>query len=174
MSDTIIAFKMTREQIIGSVVINFVVGLFLIVMGAMLHPLLKRMWEGMKRPSPLTPQTKGQLVTNLAMYENSLERLNYLSAHAKDLFLYLIQLVMSALLLSAIAFCLYVFRLLMRDAPYVELPLLFVVVLLVFAGVFCAVGLWEAGRMSDKKIAATREGIQKRIDDINAALHPPD
>ena len=33
MSDTIIAFKMTREQIIGSVVINFVVGLFLIVMG---------------------------------------------------------------------------------------------------------------------------------------------
>ncbi len=165
---------MTREQIIVNVVIAVFVGLFLIVVGAVLNPLLKRVWERMNRPSPLTPQTKGQLVTNLAMYEDSLERLNYLSTHAKDLFLYLIQLVMSALLLSAIAFCLYVFRLLMRDAPYVELPLLFVVVLLVFAGVFCAVGLWEAGRMSDKKIAATREGIQKRIDDINAALHPPD
>ena len=161
---------MTREQIIG----NIVIGLFLIVAGAVLHPLLKRAWKWINRRSPLTPQTKGQLVTNLAMYEDSLERLNYLSGHAKDLFLYLIQLMMSALLLSVIAFCVYVFRLLMRDAPYVEFPLLVVVVLLVFAGVFCGVGLWEAGRMSDKKIAATKEGIQKHIDDINAALHPPD
>src|SRR6266496_1048058 len=86
---------MTREQIIVNVVIAVFVGLFLIVVGAVLNPLLKRMWARMNRPSPLTPQTKGQLVTNLAMYEDSLERLNYLSTDAKDLFLYLIQLVMS-------------------------------------------------------------------------------
>src|SRR5207244_4487422 len=67
--------QMTREQIIG----NIVIGLFLIVAGAVLHPLLKRAWKWINRRSPLTPQTKGQLVTNLAMYEDSLERLNYLS-----------------------------------------------------------------------------------------------
>jgi hypothetical protein len=101
---------MTREQIIGNVVIASVVGLFLIVVGAVLQPLLKRLWERMNRPSPLTPQTKGQLVTNLAIWESELERLNYLSTHAKDLFLRLIQLVMVTLLFSIAAFWLYVFR----------------------------------------------------------------
>src|SRR5438105_11483576 len=107
---------MTREQIIVNVVIAVFVGLFLIVVGAVLNPLLKRVWERLNRPSPLTPQTKGQLVTNLAMYEDSLERLNYLSTHAKDSFLYLIQMVMSTVLFSAIDFCRSALRLLMREA----------------------------------------------------------
>jgi uncharacterized membrane protein YbhN (UPF0104 family) len=170
--DTIVAVKMTREQIIGSIIINFLVGVFLLVMGAVLRSPLKRMWERMNRPAPLTPQTRGQLVTNLATYAASLERLNYLSTHLKDLFLYLIQLVMAALLFSIMAFFLYAFKLAIRDAPPVELSYVLVLVMLVFAGLCCGLGLWEAGRMSDKKIDATKESIQKRIDETNKQLNP--
>lgn len=163
---------MTHEQIIGSIVINFIVGVFLLVMGAVLRSPLKRMWERMNRPTPLTPQTRGQLTTNLATYEASLERLNYLSTHLKDLFLYLIQLVFVVLLFSIMAFFLYTFKLVVRDAPPVELSYVLVLTLLVLAGLCCGLGLSEAGRMSDKKIDATKESIQKRIDEINKQLNP--
>jgi hypothetical protein len=126
---------------------------FLVVVGAALQPALKRLWERINRPSPLDPQTKGGLVTSLAMAENSLERLNYLREHTKDLFLYLIQLVLATLLLSILALSLYTFRLLGRNPDVV---LLAVVVLLIFAGILSFVGLWEAGRMSDNKIGLVR------------------
>ena len=43
---------MTREQIVWDFVIALVVGLFLIVVGAILQPLLKRLWERMVRGAP--------------------------------------------------------------------------------------------------------------------------
>jgi uncharacterized integral membrane protein len=166
---------MTHQQIIGEVVIALVVGLFLLVMGAVLQPLFKKMWGWINRPSPLTPQTKGQLVTSLEVAKDSLERLNYFSTHSKDLFLYLIQLVMAALLLLTTASAVYVVRLFSQSLPtgYIDLPLLAVVVLLALTGVLCALGLVEAGRMSDKKIDATKNSIQKNINEINRRLNPP-
>ena len=32
----------------------------------------------------------------------------------------------------------------------------------------------EAGKLSGKKIDATKKGVQKRIDEINRQLNPPD
>jgi hypothetical protein len=80
-------------------------------------------------------------------------------------------LVLTTLLLSILALLIYVFMLLTRNM----LPegLLAVVILLIFAGLMCIAGLWEAGRMSDKKIDATRAGIQKQIDEIKRRLNPP-
>jgi hypothetical protein len=70
-----IADHMTHEQGVN-IVISLVVGLILIVVGAVLQPLLKRLWERVKTPSPLTPQTRGQLMGQLLVWEAELERLN--------------------------------------------------------------------------------------------------
>jgi hypothetical protein len=165
---------MTRGQIIGEVVIALVVGLFLLAVGALLQSPLKRVRERMNRPSPLTPQTKGQLVTSLETAKYSLERLDYFSAHPKDFFLYLIQLVMAALLLMTMACDIYSFRLLLRSAAagYLDFSQFIVVVLFAMAGVMCIFGLVEAGRMSDKRVDATRNSFQKSIDEINRKLNP--
>jgi Trk-type K+ transport system membrane component len=99
--------QMTHEQIIGNVVISVVVGLFLIIIGAILQPLLKKLWQRMNRAVPLTPQTRGQLLYNRTLWEAEIERLDYLSTHRKDLFLLLIQLMMVVLLTIIAAFWLY-------------------------------------------------------------------
>ena len=166
---------MTSEQIVEESAIGLVVGLFLLVLGSALHSPLNRVWERIKRPSPLTPQTKGQLVTSLEMAKDSLQRLNYFSTHSKDLFLYLIQLLLAAVLLSTTAFAICAFRLLVKNAPagYVDLLLLTVEVFLALSGVLCIIGLAEAGRMSDKRIDASKNRIQKNIDEINKKLNPP-
>jgi len=106
---------------------------------------------------------------------NSLERLNYFSTHSKDFFLYLVQVLMAALLCLAIAFATYALRLLSQSATagYVAPLLLTVVVVFVISGVLCALGLAEAGRMSDKRIDAIRNNIQKNIDEINRKLNTP-
>jgi hypothetical protein len=161
---------MTHEQIIWNIVISFFVGLFLIVVGAILQPLLKRMWQHMNRPMPLTPQTRGQLVTNRAIWEAELERLNYLSIHTKDLFLRLIQWVMVVLLMLVAMALLYTVRLLALGA---DMFLILVLVMLIFAGLFSVLGVKECDRLSDKKIDATKGSIQKRIAEIDRQLNPP-
>ena len=61
-----------------------------------------------------------------------------------------------------------------RSAPAMPNALLaLVVVVLTFAGAMSALTMWEAGRMSDKKIDATKKGAQKHIDEINRQLNPP-
>jgi len=147
---------MTREQIIWEVVIGLIVGLFLLVMGAVLQAPLRRVWQRMNRPTPLTPQTKGQLVTALEVAKGSLERLNYFSTHSKDLFLYLIQLLMAALMFSTIAFAIYAFQLMLQSAPagYIDLALLTVVVFLALSAVLCAnwlVGSWPNVRQENRR-----------------------
>jgi hypothetical protein len=168
---------MTHDQVVGSVVISLVVGLVLIVVGAVLQPLLKRLWERVNTPSPLTPQTRGQLMGQLVLWEAELERLNYLSANAKELFLRLIQLTVTALFLLIIACWLGVVRFLSILSPPLPphdlLPIMALVVL-TFAAVISLTAMLEAGKLSGKKIDATKKGIQKRIDEINKQLNPPD
>jgi len=165
---------MTRDQIVGGVIISFVVGLLLIVVGAVLQPLFKRAWERMTAPSPLTPQSKGQLMGQLLVWDAELERLNYLGTHAKELFLHLFQVCVVASLLSVLAFLIYIIRILILEGPrMVDLALALIVVLLIFAEFFFAIALVEAGRMSDKRIGITKKNVQKRIDDINKLLNPP-
>jgi Trk-type K+ transport system membrane component len=153
--------------------LKLMVGLVLMVVGAVLGPLFKRIWEWMNRPTPLTPQTQGQLVTSRAMAQASLDRLNYLSTHPKDLFLYLVQLVMAALLFIDMALLLYVSKQLAHNGTPADLSLVLILFVLVVAGVMCTIGLLEAGRLSDKKINPLKERIQKSIDEINNKLSPP-
>jgi hypothetical protein len=160
---------MTHEQIIEELVIGF----FLILVGIVLQPLLTMIWKRMNKPSPLTAQTKGQLVTSLAMAEASLERLNYLDAHPRDLFLYLIQLVLTALFLAFVAIFLCGFRLLLYTRPLIDLFQLLVVILFAVAAIICLFGLAEGSRLSGKRIDATKQAVQKTIDEINRRLNPP-
>ena len=160
-------------QIVGGVVISFVVGLLLIFVGAVLQPLLKRAWDRLNAPSPLTPQTKGQLMAQLVVWEAELERLNYLATDAKELFLHLFQVCMAALLLSVLAFLLYVVRSILVTPQPTDLFLALMVVVLTFAGAFLVIAMREAGRISDKRIDVTKKSIQKRIDEINKQLNPP-
>lgn len=162
---------MTHEQIVGSVVISLVVGVFLIILGAILQPLLKRAWERMNAPSPLTPQTKGQLMAQLVLWEAELERLNYLNTHAKDLFLNLFQVCMAAFLLLGLAFLLYVVSFI-PTASGGLFRIWALAVLTVAIGVF-GLAIREAGRMSDKRIDGTIKNVQKRMDEINKQLNPP-
>jgi len=154
---------MTREQIVG----EFVLGIVLIIVGIVLQPLLKKIWAWMNKQGPLDAKSKGRLYESLSMTEDSLKRLDHLSAHPKDLFLYLIQLVLATFFSLIVAFCLYVFSRFMPAAPS-YLPIILVFVCL--AAVFCVVGLVEANRLSDKKIDDTRQGLQKTIDDIRKKL----
>jgi hypothetical protein len=167
---------MTRDQIVGSVVISLVVGVFLIIVGAVLQPLLKRMWERMNAPSPLTPQTRGQLLGQLVIWEAELERLNYLGTHTKELFLHLFQVCIAAVILAIAAFELYIVRMLILTGSRSEVDvfLAFTVVLLALADVFFVIAMVEAGRMSEKKIGLTKKKAQKRIDAINQQLNPPE
>ena len=164
---------MTHDQIVGTVVISLVVGVFLIFLGAVLQPLFRRAWERMNAPSPLTPQTKGQLMASLVVWEAELERLTYLSTHPKELFLYLFQLCVAALLVSVLASLMCVVGFTLAPPAFTNLFLALALAALVLVGGFLATAMWEAGRMSDKKIDVTRKKVQKRIDDVNKLLNPP-
>ena len=112
----------------------------------------------------------------LLMWEAELERLSYLSANPKELFLRLIQLAAAALLLLSLACWLGVVRFLSTLSPPLPatdfFPILALVVLTVAAGV-SLIAMLEAGRLSDKKIDATKKGVQKHIDEINKQLNTP-
>jgi hypothetical protein len=155
---------MTREQIIWQIAI----GLFLLVLGAVLGPLFKSAWAWMNRPTPLSPKDKGKLLEQITMQEQALERLNYFSSHSKDLFLYLYQVAITALLLLIAAVCIYAFL----PLPRVE-ALLLCTFMVAFSVLFCIMGFVEAGRMSDKKIDANKETIKKSIDEAKRKLNMP-
>lgn len=63
---------MTHEQIIWQIGI----GLFLIVLGAVLVPLFKSAWAWMNRPTPLSSKDKGKLLEQITIQEHPLERLD--------------------------------------------------------------------------------------------------
>jgi len=96
-----------------------------------------------------------------------------LTTHPKDLFLYLIQLALAALFFAFSAIFLYGFRLLILAKPLIDLLQLTVIILFALAALLSFLGFFEAGRMSEKKIDATKERIQNQIDDINHRLKPP-
>jgi hypothetical protein len=159
---------MAREQIIGEIVI----GLFLLLLGMVLQPILKTIWKRINRPSPLNAQTKGQLVTSLTMAEQSLDRLNYLTTHPKDLFLYFIQLLLTALFLGFAAVFLYTFTIFLYTRPVLPVSQVLAIIFFAIAATVCLFGLAEANRLSDKKIDDTKRAVQKTIDDINHKLNP--
>jgi hypothetical protein len=159
----------TRAQIITEIII----GLFLLIVGAVSRPLLKRLWQRMNRPSPLSPEYKGQLTKSLAMYEMELDRLNYFAAHSKDLFLYLLGGLFTVLFLSITATIIYIFPPFHSTDthPYLTPRFAIVLLLLLFADGLCLVGAVESSKLSDKKLQGNKTNLQKRIDQIRDSLN---
>jgi hypothetical protein len=148
---------MNKQQIIWQIVIGL-----LLLAWEVLKPLLERMRAWVNRPSPLSPKDKGKLLEQILMQEQALERLNHFSQHPKDLFLFLYQVAGVALLFFMAAVCTQFY-----GGP--GLLLLFVTL----SAMMVLLGILEASRMSDKKIEATRAGIQKSIDDAKQKLNTP-
>jgi hypothetical protein len=161
--------QMSRVQIVGEILI----GLFLLIVGAVFGPLFKRLWQWFNRPSPLTPQTRGELTTQLAISEGALSRFNYLGSNQKDLFLYLIQLIFFVLFCSIFAVMLYISPQLTPGDPYIRLHLVAFYIFLILADLVCLLGMIEASKMSDKRLDGEKARVQKRIDDIKKLLNPP-
>jgi hypothetical protein len=161
---------MTRAEVIASILINFLV----LTVGAASRPLLKKLWAKMNEPSPLTLQTRGQLISYLGFYEEALARLNHLATNTKDLFLYFMQLLFAALCFSISAALAYVLSLVHWRSNYVDAHLLVLILLLLPADGVCIVGWIQASKMSGKKIEVQKARILKNIADIQKRLNPPE
>ena len=164
---------MTHDQIVN-LLISLGSGTLLLIAAKALGPLFKRISERMNRPSPLTPQSKGQLVTAIAQSETELERLRYLNTHPRDLFLALIQLLMATFMFALAAALLYLlpvaFVMSAQSTAFAHLMGLFMVIA---ALVISITGMVQAGRLSEKKIDKILKGIEKTIEDYTARLNPP-
>jgi hypothetical protein len=150
---------MTKEQVIVAIVASMV-GAALI---ELLKPALKALWARLNRPTPLSLQGKVQLAAQVTMQEQALERLNHLSLHTKDVFLYLFELALAIFMLVAAA----IFIVMVAYQP------LFVMILLVLAVLLCIVAFVEAQRLSAKNIDTTKSKVQKFIDEGRAKLNLP-
>lgn len=148
---------MTKETVIVSVIASLV-GTALIELS---KPALKALWAKMNRPSPLSLQGKVQLAAQVTLQEQELARLNHMSLHSKDVFLYLYQLTLTILILFTAALFAFFYR------PIFAAPLL------IFASVFCMIAFVEAYRLSDKNIDVTKSKVQKFIDEGRAKLNLP-
>ena len=157
---------MTRAEIIGSILINC----FVLIVGAICSPLLKKLWARMNRPSSLTPATKGQLTKLVAETELALEHLNYLDTHPKDLFLYFIGLVLTILFLAISAAAIYVAPMYFLH-PYMNVRGLAIFLILALGDLLCIAGIVESSRLSDKRIQGQRDRLQNAIDETKKKLN---
>jgi hypothetical protein len=157
---------MTGSQI----AVEVAVGLALLVAGFFIREPLERFHEFLKRPSPLTPQTRGQWTQYLAMTEQSLDRINYLNAHPRDLYLYLFQLVFSGIVFDGLAFILFIWIYAKPTSPQRELWLSLSIVLIVIGIVLATFGIFEGKSLSQKRIDATRAKLQRQIDQYKKLL----
>jgi len=160
---------MTASQI----AIEVAIGLALFVVGVFLREPLERFRKILKRPSPLTPQTRGQLTQNLAMTEQSLERVNYLNTHPRDLYLYLFQVVLAVLVFDGVAAIFFLWVSAYPASPQRDLLFSFSIVLIVLGIVLAMIGIFEGKSLSQKRIDATRAKLQKQIDQYKRLLADP-
>jgi hypothetical protein len=160
---------MTASQI----AVEVAIGLAFLVLGVFLREPFERLHEYLKRPSPHTPQTRGQWTTYLAMLEQSLERIDYLHTHPRDLYLYLFQLLFAGAAFDGVAFILFVWTDPNSASPQRELWLSLSIVLLAVGIVLATLGVFEANRLSQKRIDATRAKIKKQIDQYKKLLAEP-
>jgi hypothetical protein len=160
---------MTASQI----AIEVAIGLALLVIGVFSREPLERLREIMERPSPLTPQTRGQLTQNLAMTEQSLERVNHLNTHPRDLYLYLFQAVFAVMVFDGLAAIFFLWIFAYPASPRRDLLFASGIVLIVLGIVLAMIGVFEGKSLSQKRIDATRAKLQKQIDQYKKSLADP-
>jgi hypothetical protein len=147
--------------------------------------LLKRpaqaVWARMNAPGPLTLEQKVKIASQITQTQQTLDRLNHMEAHPKDLYLYLFQLVMAIFMCAGTAALLYVIaptkslvvRYNDKGDPVVE-PFILLALMLVGLGfVFLFAATWEARRMSAKNIDTTRATVEKTLADLKEKLGMP-
>jgi hypothetical protein len=161
--------QLDRSFVIG--VISGTIGSVLATLLVFLvRPIFKSLWKRINAPSPLTVQAKVQIAEFLASSEHAMQRLNHMEANPKDLYLYLFQLSLMAILLFVAALLLLLY------APYFPsaqlLPTLGIV-FPVLGFIFIILAMVEARNMSAKNIGATRAKLQAGIDDAKAKLGLP-
>jgi hypothetical protein len=152
--------QMTKEEILVAVA-GSVVGTAVI---ELLKPSVKALWARMNRPSPLSLQDKVRLAEQVTMQEQALERLNHLSLHSKDVFLYLFKLGLGIFLAFSAAMFLFAYQPLFSFPPFL---------LIVLGSLLSIVAFVEANRLSAKNIDATKAKVKKFIDEGKAKLNLP-
>ena len=140
------------------------------MVGVFLREPLERFREFLKRPSPLTPQTRGQWTEYLAMMQQSLERLN---THPRDSVLYLFQVIFAVMVFDGVAFILFLFVYAYPANLWRDLWFAVSIVLLVLGIVLAMIGIIEGKSLSQKLIDATRAKLQKQIDQYKKLLAEP-
>jgi hypothetical protein len=154
---------MTKQQIIVTLIISIVAtGLI-----ELLKPAFKALWAWMNRPTPLTLQGKVALANQVELQELQLERLNHLSRHSKDVYLYLFKLGLAIFMLVSAAVFLFFYTVYEPLSTVLSLFLLFTALL------FCFVAFVEADRLSAKNIEATKAKVEKFISEGRAKLNIP-
>ncbi|MGA2206753.1 MAG: hypothetical protein ABSG10_08480 [Terracidiphilus sp.] len=160
---------MTASQI----AVEVAIGLALLVVGVFLREPLERFHEYLKRPSPLTPQSRGQCTEYLASLELSLERINYLNTHPRDLYLYLFQLLFAGIAFDGVAFIFFIWVYANPTTAPRELWLSLSIVLVTLGIVLAMFGIAEGNHLSQKRIDKTRAKINKQIDRYRKLLTEP-
>jgi VIT1/CCC1 family predicted Fe2+/Mn2+ transporter len=143
------------------------------VVGFFLREPLERFREFLKRPSPLTPQTRGQWTEYLAGTEQALERINNLNTHPRDSVLYLFQVIFAVMVFDGVAFILFLFVYAYPANLWRDLWFAVSIVLLVLGIVLAMIGIIEGKSLSQKLIDATRAKLQKQIDQYKKLLAEP-
>jgi hypothetical protein len=149
---------MTSQQLFW----NVVIGVFLILVGAVLNPLLNQLWRWANRPRPLSPEAKAMLVQQIAQQEDALKQLLHYESHPKDLFLFLIQLLMVQVLALCVAIC---GRILAPSVLLVQL------IFPVMAGTLALIGIGVAMSYSDKNIEKNKAKMLRFIEDAQNKIN---
>jgi hypothetical protein len=151
---------------LGQIAWELGIGLFLILVGAVLSPLLGQLWKWMRTPGPLSPRDRGQLVEYVGTMEQELERTDHFIKHPKDLYLLLFRVAMITVPSLTLAAAIYIFR-----PPFLGPYGGSEVFALLFLA-FCAslISIYIAYRFSDQKIHTYREEIRRRIEETKAKL----
>jgi hypothetical protein len=154
----------------SAIAVEIAIGLALIVVGFFLQEPLKRLRNKIRDPGPLTPQSRGQWTSYVAQLEQSLERVNYLNAHPRDLYLYLLQLILAAIALDGIALVLFIWAYANPTTPQREFWLVLSIVPVAIGVVLAFLGIIEGKNLSQKQIDTTRSKLQTQIERYQALL----
>jgi hypothetical protein len=147
---------------IGSIIAAAVI--FLITRAA--KPLIKHI----NAPAPLTVEAKVKIAEQLQLYDKAMARLNHMDSNPKDLYLYLLQMTIVSFLLLLAALLLLSFP---PQAPNASLFVLSGLLLFLLGTAFSITVIFEAEKMSAKKIGQTRMNLQAAIDDAKSKLGLP-
>jgi hypothetical protein len=144
------------------ITVQIAIGVFLIVVGMVLQPMLTKMWAHINKPAPLSPRQKGSLVEQLALLETTLETRDHYKKHPNDLLLAMFQMVFMEIILLTVAICLPLYF-----PALIAFGVIFILVTLLFG----VLGFIMAVQLSERNSESGRQKIVKSIAEIKGKLN---